>query len=128
MNDDQARRLLDQIGVLRDPCDLDLLVFFVRHPHVLLTSDQIAAFLGYEVTRLGASLDVLVTAELLTRLQTPTGAARMHVLAVAGPHDGWLPSLVEVASTRVGRLGLRAALIDRRNEQVLGPEARGEHD
>lgn len=128
MKDDQARRLLDQIGVLRDPCDLDLLVFFVRHPHVLLTSDQIAAFLGYEVTRLGASLGVLVTAGLLTRMQTPGGAARMHVFAAGGPHDGWLPSLVEVASTREGRLALRAALVGQRNEQVTGAEARGERD
>ncbi len=128
MKDDQARRLLDQIDVLRDPCDLDLLVFFVRHPHVLLTSNQIAAFLGYEVTRLGASLDVLVTAALLTRMQTPTGAAGMHVFAVGGPHDGWLPSLVEMASTREGRLALRAALIDQRNEQVPDPDARGERD
>ncbi len=128
MKDDQTRRLLDQIGVLRDPCDLDLLVFFVRHPRVLLTSDQISAFLGYEVKRLGESLDVLVTAELLTRMQTPTSAARMHVFAVGGPHDGWLPSLVEVASTREGRLALRAALIEQRNERVPDPTARRERD
>ncbi len=128
MKDDQTRRLLDQIGVLRDPCDLDLLVFFVRHPRVLLTSDQIAAFLGYEVKRLGESLDVLVTAELLTRMQTPTSAARMHVFAVNGPHDDWLPSLVEVASTREGRLALRAALIEQKNERVSDPTARREHD
>ncbi|MEP7310351.1 MAG: hypothetical protein ABJA98_33010 [Acidobacteriota bacterium] len=128
MKDEQTRRLLDQIGVLRDPCDLDLLVFFVRHPRVLLTSDQIAAFLGYEVKRLGESLDVLVTAALLTRMQTPTSAARMHVFAVGGPHDGWLPSLVEVASTREGRLALRAALIDQRNEQAPGPVAGRDRD
>jgi hypothetical protein len=116
MKDDHIRRLLDQIGVLRRPCDLDLLLFFIRHPRALLSSDQIAAFLGYEVKRLGESLDVLVTAELLTRTQTPTSAARMYVFAVGGPHGDWLPSLVELASTREGRLAMRAALIDQRNE------------
>ena len=128
MKDDQTRRLLDQIAVLRDPCDLDLLVFFVRHPRVLLTSDQIAAFLGYEVQRLGESLDVLVTAKLLTRVQAPTSAARLHVLAIGGPHDDWLPSLVAVASTREGRLTLRAALRDQRNEQDSGAATRRERD
>ncbi|MEO7192667.1 MAG: hypothetical protein ABI051_16570 [Vicinamibacterales bacterium] len=126
MSDDQSRRLLNQIGVLRDPCDLDLLVFFVRHPRVLLTSDQIAAFLGYEVKRLGDSLDVLVRAQLLTCMQTPTSSARMHVFAVDGPHDGWLPSLVEMASTREGRLALRAALIRRAHGRAPGPVARRE--
>jgi hypothetical protein len=128
MKDDHIRRLLDRIGVLRRPCDLDLLLFFVRHPRALLSSDQIAAFLGYEVKWLSESLDVLVTAELLTRTQTPTSAARMYVFAVGGPHGGWLPSLVELASTREGRLAMRAALIDQRNEQTLGPVARREPD
>lgn len=128
MKDDHIRHLLDRIGVLRRPCDLDLLLFFIRHPRALLSSDQIAAFLGYEVKRLGESLDALVTAELLTRTQTPTSAARMYVFAVGGPHGGWLPSLVELASTREGRLALRAALIDQRNEQTLGPVAPRERD
>jgi hypothetical protein len=128
MKDDHIRRLLDQIGVLRRPCDLDLLLFFIRHPHALLSSDQIAAFVGYEVKTLGESLDVLVTAELLTRIQTPTSAERMHVFAVGGPHDDWLPSLVELASTREGRLAMRAALIDQRNEQTPGPVPRRERD
>jgi hypothetical protein len=128
MKDDHIRRLLDRIGVLRRPCDLDLLLFFIRHPRALLSSDQIAAFLGYEVKRLGESLDVLVTAELLTRMQTPTSAARMYVFAVGGPHGDWLPSLVELASTREGRLAMRAALIDQRNEQTPGTVAGREHD
>ena len=128
MEDDHIRRLLDRIGVLRRPCDLDLLLFFVRHPRALLSSDQIAAFLGYEGKLLAESLDVLLTAELLTRVQRPTSAAQMHVFAVGGPHDGWLPTLVEVASTREGRLALRAALTDQRSEQAPGPVAGRERD
>ena len=128
MKDDHIRRLLDQISVLRRPCDLDLLLFFIRHPRALLSSDQIAAFLGYDLKRLGESLDVLVTAELLTRTQTLTSAAPMYVLGVGGPHGDWLPSLVELASTREGRLAVRAALIDQRNAQTLDPVARRERD
>jgi len=43
MKREQARRLVERIGVLRNACDLDLLLFFVRHPRALLTSEQIAA-------------------------------------------------------------------------------------
>jgi hypothetical protein len=125
---EDIRRLLDRIGVLRRPCDLDLLLFFIRHPRALLSSDQIAVFLGYEVKQLGESLDVLVTAELLTRTQTPTSAARMYVFAVGGPHGAWLPSLVELASTREGRLAMRVALMDQRNEPTPGPAAGRERD
>jgi hypothetical protein len=39
-----------------------------------------------------------------------------------------LPSLVELASTREGRLAMRAALIDQRNGQVPGTVAGREHD
>jgi hypothetical protein len=126
MKDDHIRRLLDQIRVLRHPCDLDLLLFFIRHPRALLSSDQIAAFLGYDVKPLGESLDAFVAAELLTRTQTPTSAARMYVFAAGGPHRSWLPSVVELASTREGRLAMRAALIDQRSEPTLDPGARRE--
>ena len=91
MKDDHIRRLLDRIRVLRRPCDLDLLLLFIRHPRALLSSDQIAAFLGYDVNRLGESLDVLVTAELLTRTQAPTSAVGMYVFAIGGPQVAGCP-------------------------------------
>ena len=113
MKHEQAQRLLDRIGFLRDSCDLDLLLFFVGHPRALLTSDQIAAFLGYDVKRIGESLDALLEAKLLTRSPNPAHAARMYVFGVGGPHGGWLPSLVEFVSTRDGRLAMRRALAER---------------
>ena len=120
MKHEQARLLLDRIGVLRDPCDLDLLLFCVRHPRVLLSSDQIAALLGYTVKQLDDALDVLVTADLLSRTQKASGLARLYVFA-DGDAPGWLSSLVELASTREGRLALRNALADRRKEEPLVP-------
>ena len=126
MTREEVRQLLDRIGVLRDQCDLDLLLFFVRHPRALLTSDQIAAFLGYEVKRLGESLDILLAAELLTRTQHPTRATRMYVFAPVGTHGGWFSSLVELASKREGRLAMRDALRGRKNGQTSRPVARRE--
>jgi len=121
MQHEQVHRLLDRFAVLRDPCDLDLMLFFVRHPRALLSSDQIAALLGYPVERLGDSLDALVTANLLSRTQKPNGVARMYVFADRVAPD-WLSSLVELASTRAGRLALRNALEDRRKGE---PTVRG---
>ena len=128
MKDDHIHRLLDRMGVVRRPCDLDVLLFFIRHPRALLSSDQIAAFVGYEVKLLAESLDVLVRADLLTRVHTPTSAARMYVFAIGGPHDSWLPLLVELASSREGRLALRAALLPQGNERPPDPAARNESD
>jgi hypothetical protein len=128
MNREHARRLLNSIGFLKHRCDLDLLLFFVRHPRSLLTSDQIAAFLGYDLKRIGDSLENLLSAKLLTRSQSPTHAARLYVFAVNGTSDGWLPSLVEAVSTREGRLALRQAMTDMTKERINGRFGRSPGD
>ena len=110
MEHEDARRVLDRLRVLRHRSDLDLLIFFARHPRTLLTSEQLAAFLGYELTQIAASLEVLLEAQLLTRAQNRNHAARLYVFAHGGPSGGWLPSLLELASTREGRLALLACL------------------
>lgn len=100
--------LLNRIGVLRHPCDLDLVLFFHRHPRALLTSDRLAAYVGYDLQQVGRSLDLLTEAGLLERSQNPTRAARMYVLKA--PDSGWLLSLIEIASTREGRADLIEAI------------------
>ena len=114
MNREGARRLLDRIPVLKHACDLDLLVFFARHPRSLLASESLACFLGYGIKDIAESLDVLLGAGLLKRAQTPAHAARLYVFALngaqVGPDGGWLPALLEMASTRQGRLALRESL------------------
>lgn len=122
MKREQARRLLDRIGAVRNPCDLDLLLFFVRHPRALLTSDQIAAYIGYDVKRIGDSLDRLLDAKLLTRSQNQAPAARRDIFSVAGPNGGSLPALVDLVSTREGRLAMREALA------TPSPRSAGESD
>ena len=101
-----AGRLLDQHDILRYPRDLDLLVFFARHPRTLLSSDQIAAFLGYGTNDIAASLELLLEAGFVTRTAHPRHAARMYVLVATPPGGGWLPALRNLAATCEGRMAL----------------------
>ena len=101
-----AGRLLDQLDIVRTPCDLDLLVFFFRHPRTLLSSDQIAAFMGYAVKDIATSLELLLNAGFVSRTPNRRHAARMY-LFVATPAGGEsLPALTRLATTRHGRLAL----------------------
>jgi DNA-binding MarR family transcriptional regulator len=108
MNRRRFEHLLNSIGVLRHPCDLDLILFFHRHPCALLTSERLAAYVGYDLNQVGRSLDRLTDAGLVERTQNPTHAARMYVLKTS--ESGWLTSLLEVASTREGRRDLIQAM------------------
>lgn len=103
-----VQRLLDRVGILRSPCDLDLVLFFSRHPRVLITTEDLARFVGYDLQRLARSLDSLIGAGIVRRSQNDGHAARMYVLESAGPAGGWLSSLLSIASNREGR----ATIID----------------
>ena len=108
--DNDVRALLGRVGVLRHPSDLDLLLFFARHPRSLLLSEQLSSFVGYGIKEVAASLDLLVDAGVVTRTQSRRHAARLFVLAeVAHDHD-WFPDLVTLARSREGRLALIWAL------------------
>ena len=118
-------RLLDRGAPrLSQPCDLDLLRFFRRHPQTLLTSEQLAACVGYEVQQVGRSLDTLLGAGLVTRSQSPRSAARMYLLTSGGTLGGWLESLLEVAATQEGRRGLIKALATRQPPRDRGKRTR----
>ena len=110
------QHLLESIGTLRHSCDLDLLLFFHRHPRSLLTSERLAAYVGYDLNQIARSLDLLTEAGLLERSQNPTHAARMYLLKT--PETGWLGSLLAIASTREGRRTLLDAM-----QEASGPNA-----
>jgi hypothetical protein len=95
--------MLDRVRGIRHACDLDLLVFFHRHPRALLTGEQLVAFLGYERERVAKSLEGLIEAGLLTRSQIPTHAARLYVLELGAVPGGLLSSLLNIAASRAGR-------------------------
>lgn len=116
MSPEDAQSLLDRIVTLRHPCDLDLLIFFVKHPHTLMASGQLCTFMGYDLKRLESSLNVLLASGLITRSQNRAQVARMFELATDGIHWRWLPALVTVASTPAGRLALIEALKQRAGE------------
>jgi hypothetical protein len=119
-----ASRLLDQLDVLRHASDLDLLVFFARHPRTLLSSEQIAAFLGYGVKEIAASLDLLLEAGFLTRTPNPRHVARMYLLAAPPPGGGWLRAVKRLATTRAGRLALIGEIRRRSSDSMRGPTQR----
>jgi hypothetical protein len=120
-----AGRLLDQLDVLRHSSDLDLLVFFARHPRTLLSSEQIAAFLGYGVKEIAASLELLLEAGFLTRTPHPRHVARMYLLVVDPPGGGWLPALKRLATTREGRLAVIWEIRRRSSGALRQPTQRG---
>src|SRR2546426_9983671 len=103
MSTQNLRSMLDRIRGIRHACDLDLLLFFHRHPCALLTSEKLVAFVGYDRERVAKSLDGLIEAGLLTRSQNLSGAARLHVLDPRGLAGGLLASLLKIAATRQGR-------------------------
>jgi hypothetical protein len=103
-------KLLDRIKVLKHPADLDLLLFFARHPRALLTSEDLAAYVRYDLQQIARSLDILIDAKIVKRLQNPTHSARMYVLDTGGSPSGWLPAFLRLASTREGRAGVMAVL------------------
>jgi hypothetical protein len=105
--------LLDHIGCLRHPCDLDLLLFFYRHPWSFLISERLAAYVGYDLPQVAQSLETLITAGLLQRSRDSTQPARLYVFTRGSPLGGWLSSLLRIAATREGRLVVIHALKQR---------------
>ncbi len=79
-------------------------MFLYRHPRTLLTSEQLAGFVGYDMKQLAKALDAFIAAGLLKRTAQPTAhAARMYLLVLDGPHGGGLRTVLELASSRQGR-------------------------
>ena len=95
--------MLDRIRAIRHPCDLDLLLFFYRHPCALLTGEQLVAYLGYEREQVAKSLDGLIEAGLVTRSQNPSRAARLYVLELDGVRAGPARIVPPDAATPQGR-------------------------
>ena len=95
--------MLDRIQGIRHACDLDLLLFFYRHPCSLLTSERLVDLVGYDGERIAKSLDGLIEAGLLTRSINPAHAARLYLLKRHGHPGGLLEPLLKIATTRAGR-------------------------
>ena len=119
MTSRQIQQLLARNSVLRHPCDVDLLLFFYRHPQSLLTSELLATFMGYGASQIAQSLDAFIAAGMIERSPNQTHSARMYRLVRAAP-DGWVASLVKVATTRRGRHDVMQALKETRSIEDSG--------
>ena len=95
---------------MRHPCDLDLLVFFARHPRTVLISERLTVYVGYDIAQIARSLETLIEAGFVTRVQRPAGNARMYLLTSGRAPEPPLETLLRLASTREGRLAVLAAL------------------
>ncbi len=115
---DQIQAWLSTNDEVRSACDLDLLLFFRRHSHALLTTEQIANFVGYGLSAVAEALEHLLAAGLVTLLRGRAADVDLYVLAGAGGSGGdrggsgaaSLSSLLQLASTRDGRLAVIDAL------------------
>jgi len=113
--------LLDSIGCLRHPCDLDLLLFFYRHPLAYLQRERLAEYVGYNLPQVERSLETLMTAGLLQKSEESTRPARLYVLTRSSSTlGGWLSSLLRIAATREGRLAVIHALNQRASPRLSG--------
>lgn len=118
------QRLLAATPVIVGPCELDLLVFLYRHPRTLLTNEQLAAFVGYDMKQIAKSIDAFIEAGLLVRTQNSLHAARLLVLE--DEESGGLETLLRMASTREGRRDILQVLAPRRpNPPTDLPRAKG---
>ena len=108
---EEIKRLLARTPAIQSACDLDLLVFLHRHPRTLLTTEQLATFVGYELKNIAKALEAFIEAGLLRRTaQQSAHAARLFLLLLDGPQGPGLSALLELASTREGRERIIEAL------------------
>lgn len=120
---EELKQLLARISVVQNRCDLDLLVFLHRHPRTLLTNEQIAAFVGYDMKQVAKALEKFIEAGFLKRTQNPMHAARMYLLEQNGPQRGGYNDLLELASTREGR----RAILDTMKSDKSRHKGQGRH-
>jgi hypothetical protein len=106
---DPAAIQIIQASGLQDSCELDLLLFFSRHPRVVLSSEQLAIYVGYELHLVARALDLLLGAGLLKRTLNHGGSGRMYVLEVDHAEE-WLEPLRRVCATPEGRNALKVLL------------------
>ena len=112
------------LNLLDCPCDLDVLIFFCRHPNALLTLDNIAARVGYNVHDITTSIDVLIAAGVLGRSEEGAERRRSEAFLyrlMPGRWDAIAEALSWLASSADGRRSLRRALTHNKRRQSLRP-------
>ena len=112
--DPTVLQVIDAVG-LRDACDLDLLLFFSRHPRVVLSSEHLASYVGYDLAQVARALDLLLGGGLLKRTLHEGAPGRMYVLEV-DHGEKWLEPLRRVCAMPDGRNALKGLLKQRQSQ------------
>lgn len=99
---------------IREACEFDLLLFFARHPRVVLRPEHIATYVGHEVQHVARALEQMLAASLLKRGLSPGAGGTMYVLA-ADHVAQWLEPVRRLCATPDGRHALRTLLKERRS-------------
>lgn len=128
MTHETIPHLLDRVAAVHNRCDLDVLVYLFRHADALLTGEYVAIAVGCDLKEVAGSLDSFVVAGLLTRKRSRTEGPGMYVFAVGRPAEGPLASLLQLASSRPGRLQILEALASRVSRGSHGPSDRHDGD
>lgn len=108
MTTDRVHELLERINPIQDQTDLDLLLFFFRHPNAILAIEVLAAAVGHDLGRVEESLEGLIEAGLIERLKHRTLPVDSFVFRPTEQDS--LVALLQIASSRTGRLALLEAL------------------
>ena len=95
---------------LTHPCDLDLLMYFSRHPLALLTRKGLSRAVGYDARQIKASVDALVAAKLLQGSSSTCRPRAELYRFTPGVWTTVLPGLLQFASSADGRQQLFQAL------------------
>ena len=117
-----AAELIEAVG-LRNACELDLLLFFSQHPRVVLRSEQLATYVGYELPQVAHALERLLGAGFLKRTVNQDAPGRMYFVEVDHV-EAWLEPLRRVCAAPAGRTALRVLLKQRQSQSGERPSRR----
>jgi predicted transcriptional regulator len=84
----------------------------------VLSSEQLAAYVGYELGQVARALDRLLEIGLLRRMLNQGASGRMYVLEV-GDAEAWLQPLQQMCATPDGRNALKGLLKQRQSENAV---------
>jgi hypothetical protein len=111
----EIQGLLARTPAIAGALELDLLVFFYRHPRSLLTNEQLAVLVGYDTKQIAQAIELFIEAGLLERTHHTMHAARLYVLLLEGPQNGGLKPFLALASTHQGRTDILQILVPGRS-------------
>ncbi len=103
----QVESWLKTLGI-ESLCQWDMLVFLDRHPSILVSTEDVALFVGYATADVVAALDSLESTGLVERSRVSQGVRLYHLTAPADPtRRDALERLMTLADSHTVRL-LRA--------------------